>query len=191
LVSLLADIVPRRNRQSNANPNYEAEFEVRQNNMTVRPRPPLKLILGLIGLLLLGLSLFAGGATDVYRASVLFRRIRQQKDYQIANGTVLHLEHPWFAFSFGRTRRIWYRVHYRFAVPEGRMVEGEDWARNRKSHLVNILVAYQASDPSSNRIYEEGESFDLWLQAIAGAACLLAGAFLVFFCFTCFRMAFW
>ncbi len=142
--------------------------------MRARPWPPAKLVIALIGLFLVGVWLLAGGATDVYRSSVRLRKTKQQGEQQIIEGTVMHVEHPWFAFSLGRGGRIWYRVHYHFATPEGWVVEGEDWIRIRRSYAYNILVAYQPADPNSNRIYEKNESLYLGLQAAAGADCPLA-----------------
>ena|SRR6266446_7563199 len=109
----------RRNRQAKSNLNHETELRFARNNMTVRARTPLKLILGLIGLLLGGLWFLAGGATDVYRTGVLLRKIKQPGELQVIEGTVTYLEHPWFAFSLGRGGHIWYRVHYHFVTPQG------------------------------------------------------------------------
>ena|SRR5438067_9613919 len=154
--------------------------------MAARQRPPLKLVLGLIALLLCGLWLLAGGATDVYLTSVLLRRAKQLRKYEVAEAMALSVEHPWFAFSLGRGGLIWYRVHYRFAVPEGASVEGEDWVRTRRSYASNILVAYQPSDPNFNRIYDRSGPVGLWLQIVVGVVCSLAGVTLVFFSLTGF-----
>ena len=123
----------------------------------------------------------------VYLISGLLHRIKQGRKYQIAEATVLSLEHPWFAFSLGRGGRIRYRIHYRFAVSEGRVVEGEDWVRSRRSYSHDVLVAYEASDPNSNRIYERSGAADLWLQLVVGVVCLLAGGVLVFVSFAGFK----
>ena len=155
--------------------------------MRARPWPPAKLVVGLIGLFLVGVWLLAGGATEVYRSSVRLRKTKQQGERQIVEGTVMQVEHPWFAFPLGRGGRIWYRVNYRFATPEG-IVEGQDWIRTRRSYAYHILVAYQLTDPNNNRIYEKNESLYLGLQATAGVVCVLAGGFLMFFSFDGFRM---
>jgi len=163
-------------------------FEVRWKQNESSTLAPAKLVVALIGLFLVGLWLLAGSATDVYRSSVRLRKTKQQGEQQIVEGTAMRVEHPWFAFPLGRGGRIWYRVRYRFAAPDGRIVEGEDCIRTRRSYAPNILVAYQPADPSTNRIYEKSESLYLALQAAAGAVCVLAGGFLVFFSCEGFRM---
>jgi len=163
---------------------------IRDNTQT-GPRPPIKLVAGQGVLLLRGVWFLAGGVTDVYRTSVLLRRTKPERESQIAEANVLSAEHPWFAFPLGRGGRIWYKVHYRFAVPEGRVVEGQDWIRTRRSYASNIQVVYQPSDPNFNRIYDRSGPVDLWLQIVVGVVCLLAGGFLVFFSLTAVRDLLW
>ncbi len=59
--------------------------------MRDRPQAPVKLVAGLAVLLLGGLWFLAGGATDIYLASVLLHRTKQGREYQIAEATVLSL----------------------------------------------------------------------------------------------------
>ena len=152
--------------------------EPRQN----RSGPSARDFLSLLLLFLLALFFIEMGAQDAYRTGFRLYTLKQlEGKSQVAMGTVVEAEHPWYAPTIdvaGNSK--WYRVRYDFEIPGGRVVQGEDWIRRSSHPPMSLRIAYLPTDPAANRIHTSNNIYDEhedWGQGVVGGLGVLAGGF--------------
>ena len=159
-----------------------------------RLRPSARDFLGLALFFLIALWFLTAGAHDVYRTGArLYKLSHQGEKYQLAHGTVVQVEKPWFGLSVSKGASRWYRVHYHFKTSEGQIEEGGDCIYRDGRPSQSIRIAYVPGDPASNRIYTSNGIYDEnehWGQGVMGSLFVVAGGFFLVFWFNALKMLF-